>query len=123
MAKLRKFVDADHLKLFYDAHIMSHINYASTVWDGCSEATFININRQHRRAIKLISPIQNTTTENKMKYLKILPLTEQMKYNKATLIHKIYYDKTPSYLGQLLTKSTNRYGSMNLVPPYLELIS
>ena len=52
-----------------------------------------------------------------MKHLKILPLTEQMKYNKATLIHKIYYDKTPPYLGQLLTKSTDRYGSMNLVPP------
>ena len=31
LAKLRKFVDADHLKLFYDAHIMSHINYTSTV--------------------------------------------------------------------------------------------
>ena len=117
LAKLRKFVDAEHLKLFYDAHIMSHINYVSTVWDGCSEATFININRQHRRAVKLISPIQNTTTENKMKHLDILPLTEQMKYNKATLIHKIYYDKTPPYLSHLITKSTNRYGSMNLVPP------
>ena len=96
---------------------MSHVNYASTIWDGCSEAAFINLNRQHRRAVKLISPLQNTTTEHKLKNLNILPLAEHMKYNKATLIHKIYHNKTPAYLNQFFTKSTNRYGSMNLVPP------
>ena len=31
LAKLRKIIDAEHLKLFYDAHIMSHLNYASTI--------------------------------------------------------------------------------------------
>ena len=40
-----------------------------------------------------------------------------MQYNKATLMHKIYHDKAPYYLNQLLKKTTSRYGSMNLVPP------
>ena len=52
-----------------------------------------------------------------MKNLNILPLTEHLKYNKATLIHKIYHNKTPAYLSHLFIKSTNRYGSMNLFPP------
>ena len=95
LSKLRKFVDTKHLKLFFDAHIMSHLNYSSTVWDGCCKDLFININRIHRRAIKIMSPLQNTSTEIKMKQLDILPLIENFKFNKATLIHKIYYYKTP----------------------------
>ena len=31
LAKLRKFVDTEHLKLFHEAHIMSHLNYAVTL--------------------------------------------------------------------------------------------
>ena len=61
--------------------------------------------------------MQNTTTEIKMSQLNILPLSENLKYNKATLIHKVYYDKAPQYLKQLFVKASDRYGSMNLVPP------
>ena len=117
LSKLRKFVDTKHLKLFFDAHIMSHLNYSSTVWDGCCNDLFININRIHRRAIKIMSPLQNTSTEIKMKQLNILPLSENLKFNKAILVHKIYYNKTPQYLNQLLVKAPNRYNSMNLHPP------
>ena len=96
---------------------MSHINYSSTVWDGCCKDTFLNINRLHRRAVKIISPIQNTTTEIKMNKLDILPLSEHLKYNKATIIHKIYHEKAPMYLNKLFTKAPDRYESKNLVPP------
>ena len=72
LSKLRKFVDTKHLKLFFDAHIISHLNYSSTVWDGCCNDLLININRIHRRAIKIMSPLQNTSTEIKMKQLDIL---------------------------------------------------
>ena len=47
----------------------------------------------------------------------ILPLTDTFKHNKGTLIHKIYYDKTPHYLSQLLTKAPDRYRSRALLPP------
>ena len=117
LSKLRKFVDTEHLKLFFDAHIMSHFNYSSTIWDGCCNDIFININRLHRRAVRLISPLQNVSTETKMKNLKILPLAETFKHNNATLIHKIYYDKSPHYLKQLLVKAPERYRSRNLLPP------
>ena len=52
-----------------------------------------------------------------MRNLNILPLAVHLQYNKATLMHKIYHDKAPHYLKQLLKKTTIRYGSMNLVPP------
>ena len=52
-----------------------------------------------------------------MHNLNIVPLSVHLQYNKATLMHKIYHDKAPHYLKQLIKKTTIRYGSMNLVPP------
>ena len=37
LSKLRYFVDIDTRKLFFNAHIKPHIDYASVVWDGCSD--------------------------------------------------------------------------------------
>ena len=117
LTKLKKYVNTKHLKLFFDAHILSHLNYSSTVWDGCCKDSFNKINRIHRRAAKIISPIQHISTEMKMKNLEILPLSEHLKYNKAILVHKIYHSKTPLYLKHLLRKAPERYNSLNLIPP------
>ena len=35
---LKYTVDTDILKLSFSAHIKSHIDYASVVWGGCSDA-------------------------------------------------------------------------------------
>ena len=40
LVQLRKYVDIDCRKLFFNAHLMAHINYASTVWSNASEVHF-----------------------------------------------------------------------------------
>ena len=52
-----------------------------------------------------------------MKRLDILPLNRHLQYNKAQLIHKIYHDKTPSYLSKVIKKAPDRYNSTNIIPP------
>ena len=37
LSELRYIVDLDTRKLFFNAHIKPHIDYASVVWDGCSD--------------------------------------------------------------------------------------
>ena len=37
LSKLRYIVDIDTRKLFFNAHIKPHVDYASVVWDGCSD--------------------------------------------------------------------------------------
>merc|ERR1712074_218244 len=81
--KLRQFVQQKHLLLFFNAHIMSHLNYASTIWDGCSQDTFKKINSIHRRAVKQINCSQSTSTDEKLKKLNILPLKKQLDLSKA----------------------------------------
>ena len=40
LSQLKHFVDTSKRKLFYHARISSHLTYASTVWDGCSDILF-----------------------------------------------------------------------------------
>ena len=50
----RKYVDIDCRKLFFNAYLMAHINYASTVWSNASEVHLKKLSSLHRRAAKLI---------------------------------------------------------------------
>ena len=63
--QLRHYVDSDALKIFFQAHLLSHINYASTVWSGASEVHLKKLNSPHRRAAKLILPDQSLSTTEK----------------------------------------------------------
>ena len=82
LSKLKTYVDTDMRLLFYNAHIRSHIDYVSTVWDGCSEANLKRLNSLHRRAAKLILPDPTLSTDQKLKQLDILPLDQHLLFNK-----------------------------------------
>ena len=66
LSQLRYFVDTPKRKLFYYAHISSHLTDASTVWDGCSDILFNKRNSLHRRAAKLIISDSSLTTDTKL---------------------------------------------------------
>ena len=117
LSRLRYYVNVKARKLFYSAHILSHINYASTLWDGCSEVHLKKLNSLHRRAAKLILSNPYINTDDKLKTRKLLPLTKQLKYNKALMMFKVRNVKTPKYIHSLFTKSSSRYCSNNFIPP------
>ena len=117
MSQLKKFTDVSTLKLYYYAHIMPHINFASTLWDGCSDACMKKLRSLHRRAIKLILPDSTIPTDIKHQLLNILPLHQQLEFNKAVWMFKIYHGEAPPYLESLIRKATDRYGSDKLIPP------
>ena len=43
-SQLQHIINIDTGKLFYNAHIKPHIDYASVVWDGCGEVHFKKMN-------------------------------------------------------------------------------
>ena len=73
LSPLRYYVNVTSCKLFYSAHILSHTNYASTLWDGCSEVHLKIMNSLHRRAAKLILSDPSLPPDDKLKTLKLLP--------------------------------------------------
>lgn len=96
-------------QLFFNAHIRSHIDYASTVWDGSSDANLKRLNSLHRRAAKLILPDPSLTTDQKLAALKILPLKDHLTYNKGMVMFKALNDKLPPYITTLFTAQSSTY--------------
>ena len=117
LSKLKHFIKPKYLKLFFDAHIMSYLTYSSTVWDGCSENIFKQLNSIHRRAVKHLTNNQSLNTDEKLKALNILPLRKHLELKKLLMIHKIYYNQAPHYLTNIITKASTRYYSKNVIIP------
>ena len=86
MSQLKRYVSPQTLKMFYSSHILTHVSFSSTVWDGCGETHLNELKSLHRRAAKLLLSDKKLSTDEKMKALSILPLQKQQYFNKAVLI-------------------------------------
>ena len=117
LSQLRHYVDSDVREIFFQAHLLSHINYASTVWNGASEVHLKKLNSLHRRAAKLILPGQSLSTTEQLNKLNILPLDKKLKFNRCVTMFKIHTGKAPTYLSDFLHRATARYVSTNYVLP------
>jgi hypothetical protein len=109
LSKLQSVFTQDARMLFYNAHIQSHLDYASVIWDGISDALFNKLNSLHRRAAKLINPDPSLTTDEKMTAIGMLPLKHHLFYNKAVYLYKILHNKAPGYLRNLFKSPTSNY--------------
>ena len=101
LSKLKYIVDTDTLKLFFNAHFKSHIDYASVVWDGCSDALKKRLNSLLRRAGKLILPDKNLNTDQKLNKIGMLSLHKQLDYNNGVFIYTALTNSAPLYISSL----------------------
>ena len=97
--------------MFYNAHIKSHIDYLSTVWDGCEDVHLKRMNSLHRQAVKNIIPDQKLSADEILKTLHMLPLKEHLLYNKSVFMYKIHREKLPQYLCSLFKKKDAHYST------------
>ena len=111
LSKLRYIVDIDERKLFFNAHIKPHIDYASVVWDGCSDVLKKRLNSLRRRAVKLILPDTTLTTDQKLKEMRILSLQKQLEYNKGLFMYRLLSNEAPEYISNLYTHTSSRYSN------------
>ena len=121
MSQLKRYVSSQTLKIFYSSHILPHISFSSTVWDGCGETHLNKLNSLHRRAAKLLLSDKNSSTDEKMKALSMLPLQKQLYFNKAVLMFTVNRRMTPSYITSLFTESNNRTNTYALPKPRIDL--
>ena len=109
LSKLKHFVNTETRILFFNAHIKSHIDYASPVWDMCPQTHMQHVNSLYRRSAKLILPDPSLSTDERMKKLNILSLDKHFEYNKCILMYKITCNRAPMYLWNLFEHSQTRY--------------
>ena len=120
MSQLKRYISSQTLKIFYSSHILPHISFSSTVWDGCGETHLNRLNSLHRRTATSLQD-KNSSTDEKMKALSILPLQKQLYFNKAVLMFKVSRMITPFYIVSLFTENNNRANRYVLPKPRIDL--
>ena len=99
LSKLRYIVDIDNRKLFLNAHIKPHIDYASVVWAGCSDVLKKRLNSLRRRAVILIFVVDTSlTADQKLKEMRIMSLQNQLEYNKGLFMHRVLSNEALEYI-------------------------
>ena len=98
LSKLKYIVGIDTRKLFFNAHIKPHIDYASVVWDGCNDVLKKRLNSLHRRAVKLVFPDTILITDHKLIEMRIMSLQKPLEYNKGLFMYRDLNNEAPEYI-------------------------
>jgi hypothetical protein len=123
LSKVKHFLDEHSRILFFNAHVQSHIDYCSTVWDRCPAFCIRRLRSLHKRAVRLVTNKHPNQAEHQYKDLHILPLDKRFLYNKAKFVHKILSGKAPKYLNtffKLRERQCNQ-GRLHIPRPFLHL--
>ena len=104
LGQLRKYVDIGCRKLFFNAHLMAHINYASTVWSSSSEVHLKKTQLPPQTSSKTLSPDHSLSTTAKLKKLDILPLMNNLCTTQLCLCLKSIWVGRLSMYATFLTK-------------------
>ena len=117
-AKIKQFLNFHARKTFFQAHIQSGIDYASTLWDSASDSLQKPLKSLHRRAIKIVLLKRTSLTDKDYKTAQVLPLSSRLMSNKARFVHKIVSGRVPIYLSRkLLINQSSRNSSRKLNVP------
>ena len=120
--KLKYYVKADARKLFFHAHCMSILNYASTVWSGAADVHIQKLDSLYNRGAKLILFEKSLASSEKLRLLDMLPLKEHFKYCKAVFMFKVDRGRSPSYLKGFLNENKSmRCGSKKYNNPQVHM--
>ena len=109
---------------FFQEHIQSGIDYASTLWDSASVSLQKPLKSLHRRAIKIVLLKRTSLTDKDYKAAQILPLCSRLMSNKACYVHKTVSARAPIYLStKLLINQSSRNSSrkLNVSIPRIDL--
>ena len=102
--------------VFFQAHIQSGIDYASTLWDSASDSLKKPLKSLHRRAIKIVLK-RTSLTDKDYKAAQILPRSSRLMSNKGRFVHKIVSGRAPLYKylsTKLLINQSSRNSSRKL---------
>ena len=119
-AKIKHFLNFHARKTFFQAHIQSGIDYASTLWDSAKK----HLKSLHRRTIKIVLLKRTSLTDKDYKAAQILPLSSRLMSNKGRFVHEILSGRAPMYLSTKLVinqSSRNSSRKLNVPIPRIEL--
>ena len=95
LSKIKNFLNFHSRKLFFHAHIQSHTDYASTLWDSASANALKPLESSYKRGVKLILLKKNSLLVSDYLSADILPLKLRLENNKAIMMYKVINGYAP----------------------------
>ena len=122
LTKIKNLLNNHSRKVFFYAHILSIINYASTLWDNASANILKPLKSLHRRAVKLVLNKSTSLLPLDYKLINVLPFDLILMYNKGLMMHNIMMGSAPLYLSAKFPVNLARHSKSISVPlPRLDL--
>ena len=97
--KIKKFLNIDLRKLFYNGYILPLIDYCCIIWSGCAKNELVRIIKLQKRAARLILDADPLSSSAPLfKQLGWMTVENRISYHKSVLMHKCLKNEAPVYL-------------------------
>lgn len=122
---IRKYLDVENTQTLVSCLVLSHIDYASTLYYGLPSCDINKLQRVQNMAAKLVlNRSKYDSSTDSLKTLHWLPVRERIKYKIAVYVFKCLNNLAPSYLSELLhihdsqrqLRSSSRSGVILKIP-------
>ena len=118
--KLRYSIPRQALVTLYKSFIRSVLEYADVIYDQPSNGSFSDKleSVQYNAALAITGAIRGTSKDKLYKELGLEHLSARRWFKRLCLFHKIYHNKSPSYLYRLIPQHHNLFNLRNqhLIP-------
>ena len=99
LSRIKKFLNMDARKAFYNGYILPIIDYCCIIWGGCSNERLSRILKLQKRAIRLILDVDALTPSAPLfKDLGWMTIDSRIKYHTFLLVQKSLKGDAPLYL-------------------------
>ena len=124
LKKIKRHLPLEERKLYYNALIKPVMMYGCTIWSSCSNENVERVYKLQKRAARVIlDAITMERSVNLSRKLNWLPLYDEIKIQKCSVIFRRIVGESPGYVEKLLTRNVdlgnrfNRHSHINLVCP------
>lgn len=115
LRKIKYKFSSETLNILYCSYIRSLLEYASEVWDGCTQGDSDRLEKVQLHAARIITGLPVFASLNSLYYeTGWETLAERREKKKLTLIYRIVHKDAPTYLTDLLPNRIQDTSSYNL---------
>ena len=99
LMRIKQYLSVHSRKLFFNAYILPHLDYCSTIWGSCNDEVLNSVVKFQKRAARIILDKDiNTPSVELFRELKWMTFPDRTIYKKAIIVYKSLNDTSPAYL-------------------------
>ena len=110
MHKLKYSISINALNQMYMSYLLPVVEYASVVWDGCSEPDSQTLQKIKNEAARLVTGLtRSVSLEHPYKECGWLTLSQRRQQHKLSFVYDVNAGLVPSYISDLIPPLVNEF--------------